>query len=45
MNARLLYAFDYNRYPYCFNVKFNLFNKRFVPKKIFLDLMIGMKFR
>ena len=34
MNSRLL---DCDRYSYCFNMKFNLFNKRFVSKKISLD--------
>ena len=29
MNARSLCSLDCNRYPYCFNMKFNLFNKRF----------------
>ena len=37
MNARSLSSLDYNTYPYCFNIKFNLFDKRFIPKKTSID--------
>ena len=33
VNVRIFCLSNCNRYPYCFNMKFNYFYNRFVPKK------------